>query len=59
VGGAPRPQHADDQSLSRDELWQLTLYKWRYTLEAMGFEESEVRHLLFQKWRVLRLDTLR
>jgi hypothetical protein len=36
--------------LSADELYQLTLYKWRYSLEAYGFEPEEVRVLMFMKW---------
>ena len=36
--------------LSADELYQLTLYKWRYSLEAYGFQHSEVRDLMFLKW---------
>ncbi|MBV9325048.1 MAG: hypothetical protein JO352_14805 [Chloroflexi bacterium] len=36
--------------LSADELYQLTLYKWRYSLEAYGFDRAEVRKLMFVKW---------
>jgi hypothetical protein len=36
--------------LSAAELYQLTLYKWRYSLEAFGFESGEVRDLMFLKW---------
>jgi hypothetical protein len=36
--------------LSPDELYQLTLYKWRYSLEAFGFAHEEVRELMFMKW---------
>ena len=36
--------------LSADELYQLTLYKWRYSLEAYGFAQAEVRELMFVKW---------
>ena len=38
------------QSLSTDELYRLTLYKWRYSLEACGFAEHEVSSLVFLKW---------
>lgn len=41
--------------LTADELWQLTLFKWRYSLEASGFSAAEVRQLMFHKWRVYRL----
>jgi hypothetical protein len=40
----------EDSPLTRAELYQLTLYKWRYSLEAYGFEASEVRELMFLKW---------
>jgi hypothetical protein len=40
----------EDGPLSAAELYQLTLYKWRYSLEAYGFDESEVRELMFLKW---------
>jgi hypothetical protein len=36
--------------LSPDELYQLTLYKWRYSLEAFGFDREQVRQLMFLKW---------
>jgi hypothetical protein len=39
-----------ENPLSADELYQLTLYKWRYSLEAYGFQQSEVRELMFLKW---------
>jgi hypothetical protein len=40
----------EDSTLSSDELYQLTLYKWRYSLEAYGFEQHEVKDLMFMKW---------
>jgi hypothetical protein len=40
----------DASPLSAPELYQLTLYKWRYSLEAYGFESDEVRELMFLKW---------
>jgi hypothetical protein len=36
--------------LSASELYQLTLYKWRYSLEAFGFDQQQVRELMFLKW---------
>jgi hypothetical protein len=42
----------EDSPLSADELYQLTLYKWRYSLEAYGFDHDEVRQLMFLKWLV-------
>jgi hypothetical protein len=40
----------EDSTLSSDELYQLTLYKWRYSLEAYGFAQHEVKDLMFMKW---------
>jgi hypothetical protein len=42
--------HFEDGPLSAQELYQLTLYKWRYSLEAYGFDQDEVRDLMFLKW---------
>ncbi len=44
------PASVGDGPLSADELYQLTLYKWRYSLEAYGFQNDEVRELMFVKW---------
>jgi len=45
------PENLLEQSpLSAAELYQLTLYKWRYSLEAYGFNQDEVRELMFLKW---------
>jgi hypothetical protein len=49
----PRPANTsflESSPLSPDELYQLTLYKWRYSLEAYGFGPEEVRSLMFMKW---------
>jgi hypothetical protein len=40
----------EESALSANELYQLTLYKWRYSLEAYGFDQEEVRELMFLKW---------
>ena len=40
----------DEGALSTAELYQLTLYKWRYSLEAYGFAQHEIRELMFLKW---------
>jgi len=40
----------EENPLTAHELYQLTLYKWRYSLEAYGFDHHEVRHLMFVKW---------
>jgi hypothetical protein len=37
-------------ALSRDELQRLTLYKWRYSMEAYGFSDYEVEQLVFLTW---------
>ena len=44
------PSPVEDSPLSAHELYQLTLYKWRYSLEAFGFRDHEVRDLMFLKW---------
>lgn len=44
------PIESPANPLSAHELYQLTLYKWRYSLEAYGFEDHEVRKLMFLKW---------
>jgi hypothetical protein len=36
--------------LSQAELHRLTLYKWRYTLESLGFGDWEVDQLVFLTW---------
>jgi hypothetical protein len=50
----PEPRSAtsliEDSPLSATELYQLTLYKWRYSLEAYGFDTEQVRELMFLKW---------
>jgi hypothetical protein len=40
----------EESPLSPRELHQLTLYKWRYSLEAYGFDTDQVRQLMFMKW---------
>ena len=47
---APSASAIETSPLSATELYQLTLYKWRYSLEAFGFEAGEVRDLMFLKW---------
>jgi hypothetical protein len=47
---APQAPTSDDAVLTAQELYQLTLYKWRYSLEAYGFDAQEVRELMFLKW---------
>ena len=47
---ADDPARVEASPLSADELYQLTLYKWRYSLEAFGFSAHEVRELMFLKW---------
>lgn len=46
----PAAETLAEAELSAAELYQLTLYKWRYSLEAFGFDEQEVRDLMFLKW---------
>jgi hypothetical protein len=42
-----------ERTLSATELHRLTLYKWRYALEALGFASDQVRSLMFLKWLLL------
>jgi hypothetical protein len=46
----PAVETLPEAELSATELYQLTLYKWRYSLEAFGFDDREVRDLMFLKW---------
>jgi hypothetical protein len=46
----PAAETLPEAALSAAELYQLTLYKWRYSLEAYGFDAQEVRELMFLKW---------
>jgi hypothetical protein len=46
----PVAETLPETELSATELYQLTLYKWRYSLEAFGFDQQEVRDLMFLKW---------
>ena len=50
TGTSPSPVADHYGPLSNAELYQLTLYKWRYSLEAYGFDAWEVRQLMFLKW---------
>ena len=36
--------------LSAAELHRLTLYKWRYMLESLGFRDWQVHELMFLTW---------
>ena len=50
VPAEPTASIVETSPLSPAELYQLTLYKWRYSLEAYGFDRAEVRDLMFVKW---------
>lgn len=47
---APRASAHAEVVLSAQEVYRLTLFKWRYSLEAYGFTAEQVRQLLFLKW---------
>ncbi len=36
--------------LTARDVRQLTLYKWRYSLESAGYTTHQAEHLLFLKW---------
>jgi hypothetical protein len=40
----------DRSALTAQELHRLTLYKWRYGFEALGFDAAQVPQLMFLKW---------
>lgn len=44
------PKHA----LSPQDFQRLTQFKWRYSLEAQGFEPPEAKRLLFLRWLRVR-----
>jgi hypothetical protein len=50
VATAPATSIIETGPLSPAELYRLTLYKWRYSLEAYGFDQAQVRDLMFVKW---------
>ena len=50
VAGPAASSLSEGSPLSSAELYQLTLYKWRYSLEAFGFSDDQVRGLMFVKW---------
>jgi hypothetical protein len=41
-------------ALSVQDVWRLTLWKWRYSLESAGYSTYEAEHLLFLKWQHAR-----
>ena len=51
---APTTAAAPDGTLSEQDVWRLTLYKWRYSLESHGFSTEQARRLLFLRWLYAR-----
>ncbi len=53
----PAPVHrarcSSEGELSATELHRLTLYKWRYSLEALGFGAEQAHSLMFLKWLLM------
>jgi hypothetical protein len=39
-----------EDHLTADELHRLTLYKWRYMLESLGFRDWQLHQLMFLTW---------
>lgn len=39
-------------ALSEQEIDRLTVWKWRYSLEAHGFARQQAARLLFVRWLV-------
>lgn len=46
--GSPRT------TLTAQDVRRLTLFKWRYSLESVGFTPRQAGHLLFLKWLYAR-----
>lgn len=44
------PRSSDCLALSPADVQRLTLFKWRYALEAQGFNAPECAHLIFLRW---------
>jgi hypothetical protein len=60
VSSAATQETRHDSDLSNADMQRLTLFKWRYSLEAQGFASSECDGLLFLRWlRVRRPLTFR
>jgi hypothetical protein len=51
---APTDATGPDGALSAQDVWRLTLYKWRYSLESHGFSTEQARRLLFLRWLYAR-----
>ena len=40
----------EQPTLSQQDLYRLTLWKWRYSFESMGFKPYQVDNLLLLTW---------
>lgn len=47
---SPRSSDSDEHELSLLEQHRLTLFKWRYSLESLGFAAHEIQSLMFLTW---------
>jgi hypothetical protein len=54
MSSATTQKTRQDSDLSNTDLQRLTLFKWRYSLEAQGFAPSECDGLLFLRWLRVR-----
>jgi len=45
-----QPSADPEDELTTTELHRLTLYKWRYMLESLGFGDWQVHQLMFLTW---------
>jgi hypothetical protein len=48
--GAGRAPSQPRMLLTHEDVRRLTLYKWRYSLESVGFTPEQIGRLLFLKW---------
>ena len=51
LAAAAQQDHTDiDATLSAEEMHRLTLFKWRYAFQGMGFKPYQVEDLVFLTW---------
>ena len=50
----PASEAEAESALTSQDVWRLTLYKWRYSLESHGFSTEQARRLLFLRWLYAR-----
>ncbi len=56
MNAIPMPHERIASELTSSEIVSLTLLKWRYQLQTMGFTVSEARHLLSIMWSARHMN---